>query len=157
MSDKTILGAISTIVPTTLRIKGELKVVDKEFIRTDWSNGDESYIQTNTLIYFMSEERDAEKETIVRWYKNALEYAELRDQIISALEGVEVPNSQFYYMLVRVGDEMQGHFYPLPLLFSSDEERELAAANLGKRSPEKYWVQRRRKLIETELNIHNKK
>jgi len=78
-------------------------------------------------------------------YHDAQQDAFSAECIMTGLEGDESP--AFYNALVRRGKPGMFHYYPLPLIFASEEERRIAADVLHKRPPPERWARRRRESV----------
>lgn len=79
--------------------------------------------------------------------ENASDLKAVRDGILGR------ETSEFYHALVRRGKPGDYHYYPVPLIFASPEERELAARETNRRPPQERWVRRRRNEILALLDL----
>jgi len=87
----------------------------------------------------------------IHLYKDAFSDESLKHQLLVALK---YKDTVFWkYGLVRHGDLYVGGFYPLALIFSSEEIRDAVAEQNDRTSPPNRWVERKRKVITDKLGI----
>lgn len=72
--------------------------------------------------------------------------AEILWEISRGIKGEDV--SEFHYALVRRNTPAGWRYYPLPLIYASEDERVLAAAQMGNKAPPERWVKRRQQAVE---------
>lgn len=84
-------------------------------------------------------------------YRDLTHSVELMEQLKCGVVGTET--DIFYKALVRRGRSGDFHYYPLPLIYASKEERSIAACELGRRPPPERWVARRRRFVNEVLKL----
>lgn len=94
---------------------------------------------------FYKDEQDG-----VLFYRDLLRSEELTAKLIQGIQGTET--GVFYNAMVRRGKCGDYHYYPLPLIYASTEERHIAAKEIGRRPPPERWVARRRRFVNEVLN-----
>ena len=73
-------------------------------------------------------------------------------------DGIDGFNNQgWYHLLVRHGVAGKCGYYPVPLLFSSEQRRNKIAADRGTEPPRKAWVEQKRELIRNTYLCEDKK
>jgi hypothetical protein len=115
-----------------------------------WSDGTQTLHAKEGTVFF----RAKYEGTI--YYLNADDYPGQFEDIKAGLLGTET--SAFHHALVRRQGRADGFFtgyayYPLPLIFATPEERELAANVINQRPPAERWARRRREEIEKHFNL----
>jgi hypothetical protein len=88
---------------------------------------------------------------VVRYRDGLLDHTVRRALIDVIVEGKESPI--FDRALVRRGRDGEFYYYPLPLIFASKEERELAAKAMNRRPPSERWALRRRRQVLDTLGL----
>lgn len=71
--------------------------------------------------------------------------AEIMQAVRDGLDGFSNPT--WYHLLVRHGHAAKCGYYPLPLLFSSEQRRNKIAADRGTEPPKKSWIEQKREVI----------
>lgn len=135
----------------------EVKVIFREKdVKVYQSNGLIAYHDARGGVFLLTHTAVGE-ENAIQEYTNVFAYqdkqAELdREQLRACVATGTFVGSSFY-MLVRSGIPGHWNYYPIPLLFGTDEERQISSTLHRKPVPKDNWLKAKRNLVRKLVNL----